>query len=151
MPRTVRVAAAVPSEEATSTARRFRSAAYSGQSNPRPTYATSSGDDILEAVEGALRHKAVAMALAGDPTMMRHCLDELSARRMRTAGFVLPEITEMKDLSKATFAILQAAAAGKITFDEAKQLSRLIGFHAEAMRDGELALRVAHLEAQQAQ
>jgi len=69
---------------------------------------------------------------------------------MRTAGFVLPEITEMEDLSKATFAILQAAATGIITFQEAKELASLVGVHTEALRDGDLARRVASLEALQA-
>ena len=145
----LRMAAEMPSEKATSTARRRRPTARLGQSDLRPTYPTSSGDDILEAAEAALWYKAVAMALAGDSTMMRHCLCELSARRMRTAGFTLPEITKTEDLPKATFAILIAAVAGKITFQEAKELSSLTGFHAEAMQDGELALRVAYLEAQQ--
>lgn len=68
---------------------------------------------------------------------------------MRTAGFALLEITKTEDLPKASFVILQAAVVGKITFQEAKELSGLIDFHAGAMQDGELALRVAHLEAQQ--
>jgi hypothetical protein len=148
MPRTKKMATAVPSEKATSTARRCKSTAYPGQTDLRRKYPTSAGDNILEAAESALRHKAVAMALAGDPVTMRYCLDELSAQRLRTAGLSLPEITTIEDLSKATSAILQAAAAGKITLQEAKGLAYLIGVHAQTMRSEELAKRIACLEQQ---
>ena len=148
MPRTKQVATAVPSEKTTSTARHFKLKANPGQTDLRRTSPAYAGDNILEAAESALRHKAVAMALAGDPVMMRYCLGELSAQRLRTAGLLLPEITTIEDISKATSAILQAAAAGKITLQEANGLASLISVHAQTMRAEELARRVARLEQQ---
>ncbi|POR39900.1 hypothetical protein CRT23_26900 [Methylobacterium sp. V23] len=103
----------------------------------------------MEAAESALRHKAVEMALGGDSGMMRYCLGELSARRLRSSGFMLPEIGTIEDLPKATYAILQAAAVGTITVQEANELAKLVGVHTEAMRDEELSRRIARLEEQQ--
>ena len=103
----------------------------------------------MEAAESALRHKAVEMALCGDAGMMRYCLGELSAQRLRSSGFMLPELTTIENLPKATYVILQAAAVGTITFQEANELAKLVGVHAEAMRDEELSRRISLLEEQQ--
>ncbi|WP_156375976.1 hypothetical protein [Methylobacterium sp. Leaf117] len=151
MPRTMRVAAAVPPEKTSPRTWLSKPAACLTEADVRQKPSKGAGDNILEAAESALMQKAVAMALGGNSTMMRYCLDQLSAWRMRTAEFMLPEITKMEDLSKATLGILEAAAAGVITFPEAKELSGLVAVHAEALRDGDLAIRVANLEAQQAQ
>jgi hypothetical protein len=70
---------------------------------------------------------------------------------MRAAGFTLPEISKTEDLPKATFSILQAAAAGKITFHDANELAKLVSVYAGALRDKELSQRIDYLEGLQAE
>ena len=84
------------------------------------------------------------MALAGDTTAMRLCLERIvPARRDRPIGLDLPELKTACDAVKATSAILSAVAAGHVTPGEAVELGKLVESFARTLEVSELADRIA--------
>ena len=68
------------------------------------------------------------MAMGGEPTAMRMCLDRLIApRKERPVSFALPKIETASDLVSATNAIAASVASGELTTWEAAP-------HADARR-----------------
>lgn len=82
---------------------------------------------LLDGEAEALTRKAVEMALAGDATALRLCLERIvGARRGRPVDLVLPPIASIADLAAAMAAIAAAAAEGLITPEEAVALSQMV-------------------------
>jgi hypothetical protein len=107
---------------------------------PRPT-----GRPFREA-EGLTR-KAIELALAGDLTALRICLDRICPpRRDRPVAVDLPGIDSPADLVRATAALVDAAAAGDLTPSEAADLGRVLDTHIRAIETHDLEARVALLE-----
>ena len=102
---------------------------------------------MLDGEAEALTRKAVEMALSGDMTAMRICLDRLApVRRDRPITFELPPIETTADLPRASAARLQAVAAGELTPSEAAELGKLIQAHVAAIEVTEIQDRLARLE-----
>jgi Family of unknown function (DUF5681) len=87
---------------------------------------------LLDGESEALTRKAVEMALAGDPTAMRLCLDRLLPPcRERSIAFRLPRLASLQageapspgDVSLAMHAVITAAARGKLTPSEAEKFA----------------------------
>src|SRR5437870_5538309 len=76
---------------------------------------------LLLAGEGeALTRKAVELALAGDPTALRLCLERIvGPYRERAVEFTMPPIGSAADLAGAMAAITGATARGAVTPREA--------------------------------
>ncbi len=90
---------------------------------------------LLEGEGEALTRKAVEMALAGDTTALRLCMDRIMpARKDRHITFDLPKLETASDLVKATAALVEAVARGQITPSEAGELSKLVEGCAKAAR-----------------
>lgn len=88
------------------------------------------------------------MALSGDATALRLCLERLAPVRKDVPISVdLPMVTSAKDAVAASSALLAAVAAGEITPDEAGRVMTLLTAHRSIVETGELADRVAALEA----
>src|SRR6516225_5231757 len=94
----------------------------SGQSgNPagRPKGArnrsTIAAESLLEGEAEALTRKAIQLALAGDVTALRLCIERLvPPRKDRPISLELPPITSAADASNAVAAVLGAVADGRI-------------------------------------
>lgn len=126
-------------------------AGTSGNPSGRPRGArnktTIAVEALLEGEAEALTRRAIELALDGDTTAMRLCLDRLMpVRKDRPITFELPQIEEAADLPKATSALLHGVAAGEITPSEAAELSRLIDAHVKAIETNDLAQRLEALE-----
>lgn len=126
-------------------------AGTSGNPNGRPkgarNKATVAVEALLEGEAEALTRRAIDLALGGDTTALRLCMDRLMpVRKDRPIIFELPEIREAADLPKATNALLHGVAAGEITPSEAAELSRLIDSHVKAIEAADLARRLSDLE-----
>jgi hypothetical protein len=82
----------------------------------------------LDSEEGpAMARIVIDKALAGDVVTARFCLDRLEPRpRGRMIAIELPEGARARDVVAAFDATLQAMAAGKITPDEAVQVTRVL-------------------------
>lgn len=104
-------------------------------------------EELLDGQAEALTQKAIDLAMAGDMTALKLCLDRLApVRRDRPVTFDLPEIQTTEDLPKATRAILEAVAAGELTPSEAAELGKLVDAHAKAIEVTDLHRRLEALE-----
>jgi hypothetical protein len=112
--------------------------------------ATILAETLLDGESEALTRKAVDLALAGDVTALRLCLDRiLPPRRDRSISFALPPITTSGDIVQASAAVANAVAEGALTPMEAASLSQLLTGVAKAIEVSEFEIRLAALEAKQ--
>jgi hypothetical protein len=99
--------------------------------------ATLAAAALLAGEAEALTRKAVEMALAGDPTAMRLCMERvLPPCRERTIKFSLPPIQgaltgesngpSAHDVSRAMDAVTSALARGEITPGEAETIAGVV-------------------------
>ena len=103
---------------------------------------------LLEGEAEALTRKAIEMALAGDMTALRICLDRLApVRRDRHVPFDLPAIATPSDAVGASTAIVAAVSAGELTPSEAADLGKLLEAHVRVIEAAEFEDRLNKLEA----
>jgi hypothetical protein len=70
------------------------------------------GQSMVSRTAGALTRKAVEMALAGDTTALRLCLERMARpQRDVPVQFTLPGIESARNAAKAAGAVLEAVAA----------------------------------------
>lgn len=102
---------------------------------------------LLDGQATALTQKAIELALEGDMTALRLCMDRLAPiRRDRPVTFDLPRIETADDLPMATQAIMEAVASGELTPSEAAELGKLVDAHAKAIEVTDLHRRLSALE-----
>ena len=108
---------------------------------------TQAAEVLLDAQADALTHKAVAMALGGDPQAMRMCLDRiLPPRKTRPIKFDMPAVETTSDLVAALGSVIAAVATGKLTPDEGSAVAGLIETKRKAIEVSELDARLTALE-----
>jgi hypothetical protein len=101
----------------------------------------------LEGEAEALGRKAVELALGGDPTALRLCLDRLMpSRRDRAVALALPPVRGAGDLTAAMARIMAAAACGKISPREGVGLAKLIDVFLRAIDTHDFDKRLRQLE-----
>jgi len=102
---------------------------------------------LLDGQAEALTRKAVEMALAGDVTALRLCLERIaSPRRDAPVAFALPAMQSAADAAKAAAAVLGAVAGGDLTPTEGAAIMGLVEAYRRALETTELEARVAALE-----
>ena len=112
----------------------------SGNPDGRPkgsrNRATLAAEALLDGEAEALSRKVVEMALDGDTTALKMCMDRiLPPRKGRPITFTLPEMTDTGDLRAVALAILKAVSEGVVTPEEAVAVAPLI--KAAANLDGD--------------
>ena len=109
--------------------------------------ATQAVQALLDGEAGALTRKAVEMAMRGDPTALRLCIERLSPPpKDSPAPFKVPKMENAADASTAVAAIVAAVAAGDLTPSEAERIAGLLDAWRKAIETSELAQRIAVLE-----
>ena len=109
--------------------------------------ATMAALALLDGQVEALTRKAVEMALAGDGTALRLCLERIAPpRRDAPVAFALPAVATAKDAATAAAAVLGAVAGGDLTPTEGGHVMALIEVYRRALETTELEARVAALE-----
>jgi len=89
--------------------------------------ATLAIEALLDGEADKLTRKAVDLALNGDTTALRLCLERLCPpRRERPVSFELPPITAPADAVEAMSALLAAVAQGEVTPGEAQTIATVI-------------------------
>ena len=89
---------------------------------------------LLDGESEALTRKAVELALAGDPTALRLCIERiLPPCRERAVRFELPPIENAADVSVAMNAVTAALARGIITPGEAERIANVVETFARAI------------------
>lgn len=104
--------------------------------------------ELLDGEAEALTRRAVELALEGDVTALRICLDRVSpVPKDRPVAFTMPEnLCNAETLPRITASILQSVATGEITPSEAERLSSVVAAHGRALELNDLEMRVARLE-----
>jgi hypothetical protein len=105
---------------------------------------------LLDGQAEALTAKAIELALEGDATALRLCLERLCPpRKSRPVQIELPEATDAAGVAGAQAAVVQAVAAGELTPDEGTTLGGLLEARRKALETTELEARIAAIEAAQ--
>ena len=105
---------------------------------------TQAAQLLLQGEAEALTRKAVELALGGDPTALRLCLDRvIPPHRERLVPLALPPMRKPADLAAAMEAIAAAVARGVLAPAEAAELAKVVDTFVNAieMRDFDSRLR----------
>jgi hypothetical protein len=126
-------------------------AGASGNPNGRPkgsrNRATMVMQDLLEGEAEALSRKAIMLALAGDTTALRLCMERLlPVRREAAIAIAMPVVEAVADLPLAMSAIIEATTSGQLTLGEAKALADLLETQRRILESITLEARLSTLE-----
>jgi hypothetical protein len=95
----------------------------------------------------ALTRRAVELALGGDPTAMRLCIERvLPACRERAVKFALPPIESAADIAAAMKAVTSALADGAITPGEAATIAAVVDTFVRAIEASDFDRRLQLME-----
>jgi hypothetical protein len=112
--------------------------------------ATQAALALLDGEAEALTRQAVTMALGGDATALRLCLERIAPpRRDAPVTFDLPPMETARDAAKAAGAVLGAVADGDLTPTEGAHIMALVETYRRTLEATELEARLAALEAVQ--
>jgi hypothetical protein len=112
--------------------------------------ATVAALSLLDGQAEALTQRAVELALAGDTTALRLCLERLlPPRKDAPIVFTLPAMQSAADAAKAAGAVVEAVAAGDLTPTEGTVIMGLVDAFRKTLETSELETRLAALEARQ--
>jgi hypothetical protein len=110
--------------------------------------ATIAAEVLLEGEAQALTRKAIELALAGDTTALRLCLERIvPQRKSRAVAFDPPRIDRVEDLAGAIGSIFQEVAGGRLRLDEGATLVGMLESKRRAMETVDLEKRLRALEA----
>jgi len=124
-----------------------RSGNPAGRQTGSRNKATLAAAAFLAGESEALTRRAVELALAGDPTAMRLCLERiLPPCRERTVKFALPPIESAADIAAAMKAVTSALAGGAITPGEAERIAAVVDTFVRAIDAGDFDRRLQELE-----
>jgi len=124
-----------------------RSGNPAGRQTGSRNKATLAAAAFLAGESEALTRRAVELALAGDPTAMRLCLERiLPPCRERTVKFALPPIESAADIAAAMKAVTSALAGGAITPGEAERIAAVVDTFVRAIDASDFDRRLQGLE-----
>lgn len=126
----------------------------SGNSAGKPKGArhrvTRAVEALLEGEAEGLTRKAVEVALSGDVTALRLCLDRISpVPKDRPLTIALPELDDAASIARAVAAVVKCVADGTLAPAEGKAIADLLEAHRRAFETEELERRIRTLEASQ--
>jgi hypothetical protein len=102
---------------------------------------------LLAGEAEALTRRAVELALAGDPTAMRLCIERiLPPCRERPVRFALPPIESAADIAPAMKAVTSELAAGIITPGEAATIAAVVDTFVRAIETSDFERRLRIIE-----
>ncbi len=105
-------------------------------------------EELLEGEAEGLTRKAMDLALEGDTTALRLCLERIApARKDAPVNFDLPAMHSASDAAEAAQAVLQAVSEGELTPLEAASVMGLVETYRRTLETTEIEERVAKLEA----
>jgi len=109
--------------------------------------ATQAALALLDGEAEALTRQAVTLALGGDTTALRLCLERIAPpRRDAPVTFDLPPMETARDAAKAAGAVLGAVADGDLTPTEGAHIMALVETYRRTLETTELEARLVVLE-----
>ena len=123
----------------------------SGNPSGRPpgsrNHATLLMESLLEGQAEQLTQKAIELALGGDITALRLCLERLiPPRKDRPIHLLLPPIENVQQICLAMAKVSAAIGEGEITPTEGEVLSNVLLAHKTVLETGDLGRRMDELE-----
>ena len=123
----------------------------SGNPNGRPegsrNKATILAQALFDGQAEELIQKCIQMALDGDSTAMRLCIERLvPPRKDRPVNLDLPQMKCVEDTIKAMAVISSGVADGELTPSEGQVLSGMVENYRKAIETTELEERISNLE-----
>lgn len=104
--------------------------------------------DLLDGEAEALTRKAVEMALGGDATAMRLCLERIApSPKDAPVQFELPAMTGAEDAAAAAASVLQSVSLGELTPVEGAHVMALIETYRRTLELTDIEKRLEQLEA----
>lgn len=124
---------------------------YSGNPDGKPrgarNHATMAAEQLLEGEAEGLTRRAVELAMGGDSTALRLCLDRIyPVRKGRPLVLSLPSTDTAADVAKAVSAVIEQMAVGDVTPDEAATVVGVIETKRKAIETEELDRRLREVE-----
>jgi hypothetical protein len=109
--------------------------------------AHSPGQDLLDRFTHHLVSKCIDLAMKGDRSAMRVCMERISpARRDAPIRLSLPSIRTIQDLDKAAEKVTQAIRRGRITPSAGEKLMNVFEIRTRIIEKGDFERRVEKLE-----
>jgi hypothetical protein len=103
---------------------------------------------LLEGEADRLTRRAIEVALTGDVTALRLCLERIAPpRKDAPVTFDLPPMRSAGDAAKAAGAVLEAVAEGELTPTEGAHIMGLVDAYRRTLEASEFEVRLAVLEA----
>jgi hypothetical protein len=127
--------------------RKGQSANPSGRPLGSRHRATLLAENLLDGQTEELIRKTIDLALSGDSTALRLCMERIVApRRDRPVNFRLPALNSASDVVAAIEAIADGVASGELTPAEAAELSKVVEAYRSAVETAEIERRLTALE-----
>ena len=109
--------------------------------------ATRAVEGLLEGEAETLTRRAVELALDGDTTALRLCLERIAPpKKDAPVHFDLPTMLSATDAAEAAGAVLDAVALGDLTPTEGAHIMGLIETYRRTLETTELERRLSALE-----
>ena len=109
-------------------------------------------EELMQGEADKLSRKCIDMALAGDSTALRLCMERIApAPKERPIAIDLPEINGAEDHPSVIASIFAAVATGNLTTAEAQALSAVLEQHRRAVETATIISRIEALEGQHGQ
>jgi hypothetical protein len=108
---------------------------------------TSAVEELLAGDAQALTLKAVELALQGDTTALRMCLDRIAPIRRARVRFPLPMPETLADLPRAVASLVAAVSDGTLAPDEGAAVAAMLETHRRTIESVDLEKRIVALEA----
>ncbi len=103
--------------------------------------------DLLEGQGEAISGKLIDLALAGDKTALRLCIERLIPRRKSLPlNLVLPPLNTPSDVANAITAVIDAASYGEIDTDQARAMAAVLDARRKSFETIELEDRLTLIE-----
>jgi hypothetical protein len=109
--------------------------------------ATLLAQELLDGEGESIVRRAIEQAKSGEPVSLRLCIERILPRRANVVELALPQIRKAEDVADACAAVIEAAGAGRITLQEAKEFMSLLEGQRRAIETHDLAVRIQLLEA----
>jgi hypothetical protein len=104
-------------------------------------------EDLFEEDAERLTRKAIDLALEGDTTALRLCLERIAPpRKEAPVQFSLPKLETARDAATAASAVLQAVSEGDLTPTEGAHVMQLVETYRRTLELSEFEARLVALE-----
>jgi hypothetical protein len=109
--------------------------------------ATLAVERLLDGEGEELTRKAIELALAGDLTALKLCLDRICPpKKSRPISIDLPDVKTSEGVSLAQTSVVQAVGEGDITPEEGQVLSNILELRRKSIETLEHEQRLGELE-----